>query len=452
MSRVIILGAGITGLTAAFRRKSPGETLLLEASNRIAGSVQTVREDGYIIELGPNTLRTNAIVDRFLTDLELDRDTVTAYWMAPRYIVRGGKARSIIPGPKGLITNAITFGAKLRILQEPFVPKRPASLEDESVHDFFTRRFGPSLARYAAGPIVSGVYADDPKTLSTRSAFPALWEAEERGGSVIAGFFKKPRQNPKPPRTRTLNFRHGLVQLAETLRARVEERGGRVLTGRTVLSVEGPLPSGSRWKVRTADGASFEADTLVSTIDAPSVARLFGERLLRSSAGLAAMKASPLAVVVTAFSGTPPGAEPNGFGALIPRGEGFRSLGILFPSSLFTGRTPNGQVLTTAFLGGSVEPEMAAAPEEQLVATAEEESRRLYPRLGKKERHWFLRWPAAIPRIPLGHHVTKSLLEKDLEALNGTGGQESLVVTGSFRDGVALGERIRCGEEIGERL
>jgi oxygen-dependent protoporphyrinogen oxidase len=450
----VILGAGIAGLTAAYRRRSEGETVVLEGSDQVGGSIRTIREDGYTIELGPNTLRTNAVADRLLTDLGLDEDTVTAYWMAPRYIVRGGRARAIVPGPKGLITSAITVPAKLRVLMEPFISKRPDSLEDESVHDFFNRRFGPDLARYAAGPIVSGVYADDPKTLLTRSAFPALWDAEARGGSVIMGFFKAPKQDPKPPRTRTLNFRRGLVQMAETLRDQLTVRKGvTVLTGKAVLAIEGPFHHGARWKVRTANGETFEADTILSTIEAPAIARLLGDRLPKSGRILAEMKSSALSVVVTAFPGTSPKDAPNGFGALIPRGEGFQSLGILYPSSLFTGRCPDGTVLTTAFLGGSVEPELASAPEQQLVKIAEGESRRLHPRLGKKERHWFYRWPAAIPRIPLHHHLTKQLLDDDLAELNRSAGEASaIILTGPYRDGVALGERIKKGEQIGEGL
>lgn len=453
MKRIVILGAGIAGLTAAYRRKSSGQTVILEAAPNIGGSIRTLREDGYTIELGPNTLRTNAVADRLLTELGLDSESVVAYWMAPRHIVRGGRARSIIPGPKGLVTNAITFPAKLRVLWEPFVSKRPGTLEDESVHDFFQRRFGPALARYAAGPIVSGVYADDPKTLSTRSAFPALWDAEARGGSVIIGFFKAPKQNPKPPRTRTVNFRRGLIQLAETLREKIEERGVRVLTRRTVSAIEGPFATGARWRVRTDDGGTFEAETILSTIDSPTISRLLGDRLPKSGPALAAMQSSALSVVVTAFSGTPLEHAPNGFGALIPRGEGFKSLGILYPSSLFSGRGPEGSVLTTAFLGGSVEPALASAPEAELLTIAEEESRRLHPGLGKKERSWLYRWPTAIPRIPLHHHVTKQLLEEDLAELNRqTGDPAAIVLTGPYRDGVALGERIRRGEELGEAL
>jgi oxygen-dependent protoporphyrinogen oxidase len=177
VTRVVVLGGGIAGLATAFRRTSPGETLVLEAAPRAGGSIRTIREDGFTLECGPNTLRTTEAAERLLADLGLEPDVVIADGKAPRWIVRGGSPRAVVPGPAALFNKVFTIAGKLRLLKEPFVAPRPASLEDESVHSFFARRFGEEAAVYGAGPMVSGVYAGDPRTLSMRSAFPKLWEA-----------------------------------------------------------------------------------------------------------------------------------------------------------------------------------------------------------------------------------------------------------------------------------
>jgi oxygen-dependent protoporphyrinogen oxidase len=161
--RVVVLGAGLAGLATAERILLQGavglSVTVLEAATRPGGPVSTIREDGFVLERGPNTLRTNRESDVLLTRLGLDGEVVRPDEHAPRWIYRNGAPRSVIPGPQGLFTKALRFGEKLRVLGDLSVPKRRADLEDESVHDFFERRFGAGLARYAAGPMVSGVYA-----------------------------------------------------------------------------------------------------------------------------------------------------------------------------------------------------------------------------------------------------------------------------------------------------
>ncbi|MEO8056132.1 MAG: protoporphyrinogen oxidase [Acidobacteriota bacterium] len=456
MKRVVILGGGIAGLTAAYRRKSEGETVVLEAARAAGGSVKTAREDGFVVEGGPNTLRTSEAADRLLADLGLEPRVVKADPKAPRWIVRGGRPRAVVPGPGALFNTVFTAGGKLRLLKEPFVPGRPADLEDESVASFFARRFGPEAARYGAGPMVSGVYAGDPDTLSMRSAFPRLWEAEGAGGSVVRGFLRKAKEakarraaSSEPAsarhRARTLTFDTGLYSLIETLQSALNARPGcRIETNAPAAIVEGPHSSGAKWTVRLADGRSWDADVLVSTLEGPALARLLGDRLPRSGAGLAAMKTSPITVVALAWTDGP--ASPKGFGALVPRGEGIRSLGVLYPSSLFSGRAPAGSILTTSFLGGALDPALAASSDAEVLAVATDEAKRLHPGLTAPTRSWIFRWPAAIPQIPLHHHRTLAALEKDLEFLPG------LVLTGGWRDGIAMGERIERGDALGAAL
>jgi protoporphyrinogen/coproporphyrinogen III oxidase len=482
VTRVVILGGGIAGLTAAFRRASAGETVVLEAGPQAGGSIRTIREDGFTLECGPNTLRTTEAAERLLADLGLEPRIVKADSKAPRWIVRGGSPRAVVPGPAALFNKVFTTRGKLRLLKEPFVAPRPASLEDESVHSFFARRFGEEAALYGAGPMVSGVYAGDPRSLSMRSAFPRLWLAEERSGSVIKDFLRRKEKKGGAPessaassaagasgtkraadpaaarhhRARTLTFSGGLFTLVETLQQRLSSRPGfRLELNAAVVGIEGPrtpAPPGRRWTVRTADGRSFDADVLASTLSAPADARLLGGILTRSAAPLALVPSSPVTVVMQAYRApASPSDAPRGFGGLIPQVEGFRSLGILYPASLFTGRAPEGFVLTTSFLGGALDRALASAPDADLLAVASAEVARFFPRLGPAARSWIARWPEAIPQLPLGHHRTLEALEQDLAALDALA-PGALHVTGGFRDGIAVGERIASGEAIGKLL
>jgi len=461
VTRVVILGGGIAGLATAFRRTSPGETLVLEGAPRAGGSIRTIREDGFTLECGPNTLRTTEAAERLLADLGLEPDVVIADGKAPRWIVRGGSPRAVVPGPSALFNRVFTIAGKLRLLKEPFVAPRPASLEDESVHSFFARRFGEEAAVYGAGPMVSGVYAGDSHALSMRSAFPRLWDAEGAAGSVVRGLLRKKEKKGGAAararhRARTLTFSGGLYTLIETIQQHLTSRPGfRLEVNAPVVAIEGPrtpAPPGRRWTVRCGDGRSFDADVLVSTLSAPATARLLGNVLPRSAAALAAVPSSPVTVVMQAYRAPASASDaPRGFGGLIPQVEGFRSLGILYPASLFTGRAPEGFVLTTSFLGGALDRALAGAPDADLLAVAAAEVARFFPCLGQAARSWIVRWPEAIPQLPLGHHRTLAALDEDLAALEATA-PGALRVTGGFRDGIALGERIASGEAIGKTL
>ncbi len=459
MRRIVILGGGMTGLALAFLRNqnpAPGDDILvLEEGPNAGGSLRSLREEGLVLEAGPHTLRTTPASDRLVEKLGLADEVLVADPKAPRWVVRGGRARRIVPGPAGVFTTVVSWRGRLRALGEPFVTPRPAELDDESVHDFFSRRFGDEVARCVAGPFATGVWADDPRTLSVRSAFPRLWEAEALGGSVLLGLRKVPGTGGPRFRPRTISFRDGLGTLAERISERSQRAGVRVELNAEVEAIEGPFDgegNGGVWKVQIADGTVYPADTLVSTLDAPSLSALLGSRLPRSEGRLASLSYSRVAVVLQAFRPEPAGSSPRGFGVLVPRGEGFRSLGVLYLSSLFPSRVPPGVALTSSFFGGALEPSVPDRTESELLELAEAEVRRLHPGIGPRVHGRVLKWPAALPRLPLGHHATLELLEKDLAALNAGNERPRLVVTGSWRDGLGLGERIARAEELAPTL
>src|SRR5262245_24722312 len=208
---VLIIGAGISGLTTAFQLARGGRRVaVLEASERVGGSIETRADGAWRFEMGPNTVVENdASVGRLIRDCGLEDEKVTAAASAKRrYLLKGGRLVPLPAGPGGFLTTPLfPLSAKLRLLREPWIGK-PADGVEESIARFVRRRLGQAFLDYAVGPFVSGVYAGDPERLSVRWAVPKIWALEERHGSLIRGALA--RHKGPAPGGAMISFRHGL--------------------------------------------------------------------------------------------------------------------------------------------------------------------------------------------------------------------------------------------------
>lgn len=430
-SRVIVVGAGVAGLACGFRLMEAGaDPSVLEREAEPGGWVRTQRVDGHLCERGPAALRGPGPEAALLDDLGLSQRRVEASPASrSRWILRAGRLLAAPLGPGALLRTPLLSGSeKLRLLAEPFVGRRKDA-EDESVTDFFLRRFGSGGARLAE-PIVSGVFAGDPDRLSLRSCFPQLdlWEREH--GSVLRGAFAAGGSGKG-----LYTFEGGLETLPRALAAAL---GDRLVTASPVGSVE-----------REDDGWRVEGLRCGSVVLATPP--WISANLLRGvDAELAGLLAGipdvPVAVIslswpVEAFS-----APPEGFGFLVPRDEGLRTLGCLFESSLFPVRAPEDRVLVRVMAGGAHHPEIAGEDPQDVARELEEEIR---PLLGAREPARVLQaavHPRCLPQYVLGHHRRLAAIEDRLSALPG------LTLAGNGYRGVSVPDCLADGESAARDL
>jgi len=187
---VAIIGAGITGLTAAFYLRRNGiPVTVYEGSDRVGGVIQSLRQDGYLAEFGPNTiLETSPKITQLIRDAGLESRRLDPDPRAQaRYVVRYKRPIEMPGSPLGFFSTPLfTLKAKLAVLREPFVPARRDGKE-ESIAQFVIRRLGQEFLDQAIDALVGGVYAGDPYKLSVSQAFPKLAQIEARYGSLIKG-------------------------------------------------------------------------------------------------------------------------------------------------------------------------------------------------------------------------------------------------------------------------
>jgi oxygen-dependent protoporphyrinogen oxidase len=428
----VVIGAGLSGLVRAdLLARSNQEVRLLEETDRPGGVVRSERRDGFLLELGPNTVRPTPELWDMVCGLGLENETLLADPRAPRYVDFRGRLHAVPMSPWSFLsTGLLSLGGKLRILREPFVP--PSYERQESVRDFFARRLGTEVAERLIEPFVSGIFAGDASRLSIAGCFPTLARWEREHGSLLQGAIADLRgpRKPRAPVRGLLSFRGGLETLPRALASRL----GSILE--TGTRVEKILRSGDVWTVRTSRG-DISASSIVIATPAHRAARLIEDVSPSAAFVLDRIPHPPLAVLHLAW---PAQALPSpllGFGHLVAPQRERRILGAVYSSSLFPDRTPQGQTLVTVFLGGSRDPEAASLPDAELSAIAARDLRavlgaRVAPRLVGVTRY-----ERALPQYDLSHESRMDLLE---EAELGWPG---LTLLGNYRGGVSVGDVVR---------
>ena len=446
----VIVGAGIAGLTAALNLHRSGKrVLLLEASDRVGGAITSQKEDGYLVERGPNTvLDTHAEVTTLIENVGLTEERIFAPERAKkRFIVRNGVPVALPSSPLSFLrTPLFSSRAKLRLTAEPFI-SRPDNDSDESVASFTTRRLGPEFLDYAIDPFVSGVYAGRPELLSVRHAFPKLGEVEKKYGSLIVGQIRgardrKQRSETAKTEARMFSFKEGLERLPKAI---ADALGSAVKTGCRVTSIVNGRPI---WLIQYKDRSGSTAVVSAKTVVYASGlqwAGLLGP-LAKDVMALESVEYPPLSVVALGFKTEDVRHPLDGFGLLVPSKENRFVLGALFSSTLFAGRAPKDHVLITAFVGGARSPDNADLSDQRLLAATSSDLKGL---LGVENGPvWYdiTRWEKAIPQYNLGYGAVKDSMS-DIELRH-----PGLVFAGNVVSGISVAESIKSGIAASDKI
>jgi len=448
MTPVAIIGAGITGLTAAFYLKRAGHAVTVyDAAARPGGVIQSLRRDGFLAEFGPNTiLETSPLIGQLVRDAGLETHKLPTDPAAEaRYVVRYRRPIEMPATPPGFFTTPLfSLRAKFAVLREPFIPRRRDGVE-ESIAQFVVRRLNQEFLDQAIDALVAGVYAGDPYQLSLPQAFPRLKAVEDKYGSLIKGQILGARERKKSKevardRAPKFSFDAGLQVLPDSLAAQL---GGSL---KLSTPVSGLTRTANGWRVATAAGES-EFGAVVYCGTAYRLAELkIGVPQALDTRPFSEIIYPPVASVVLGFRRQDVRHPCQGFGMLIPKIEGFKILGAIFSSSLFPNRAPAGHLTLTCYVGGARYPELAALPPGQLTETVLADLRVL---LGVAAPPVFTQtavYPRAIPQYNLGYGKYRQLLNDLAAAAPG------LYFAGHYRDGVSLGDSIVSGANIADRV
>jgi protoporphyrinogen/coproporphyrinogen III oxidase len=432
---VVIIGAGIAGLAAAWELRQRGiQPLVLEQSARAGGVIVTERMDGFVIDGGPDSLLVQkpAAVE-LCRELGLSERLFPTNPPRTAFVLRHGRLTPLpeasflgLPTRLGPFIKSPLFSlaGKLRMATELV---RPRGREpDESIGQFIGRRFGREAVEYLAEPLLAGIHVGEVDQLSVHALFPRLVSLEQTHGSVLRGLSATGTENPRSADGAFVSLPSGIAELPEAL---VTSLGSEAFRYRTrVMQISGISP----YKLTLDTDAAIYARAVIVTTPAWAASQMLSSvdtALSRLCAEI------PYASSATVAFGLPRHqiAHPlTGTGFVVPRKERKALMAGTWVSSKWPQRAPEGFALLRAFLGGATNPEVLDGSDEALASTAFTDLAALLEITGEPSIVRVFRWPRATPQYVVGHGERVRNIEERLTRYPG------LFVTGSGYRGTGI--------------
>ena len=443
---IVVIGAGLTGLSTAFHLHRQGrDVVILEKADRVGGQIHTYHENGFTFESGPNTgvVSFPEVAELFQMlegscQLEIARESSKR-----RLIWKGDRFHELPCSPVSAITTPLfRLSDKFRILGEPW--RKKGTDPDEPVGALAARRLGKSFYEYAVDPFVSGVYAGDPMKLTTRYALPKLYNLEANYGSFIRGAIAKAKE-PKTDRDRLATKKvfsavGGLQRLVEAL-----SKDLRIITGANNLKVM-PTADG-QWSCTYNGTEEIVCRKVVTTVGAyalPALLPFIPEAQMQK---MSSLFYAPIIQVILGVKNAR-GLDSPAFGGLVPSKEQKRVLGILFPSSCFEQRCPDGGALYSYFIGGARHTDYLQKSDDEIREITLEafHSMLKYPADMQPDLLRIFRHEHAIPQYWSDSGERFATIEALQQQYPG------LILAGNMRDGIGMGNRIHQGATIASSI
>jgi|GEM_PF-2560058 len=444
---VIVIGAGLTGLTLAYYlRKAGKKVLLIERSKRIGGVIRTISENEFTFEAGANIgIISSAELVQLFRELNIEFEVPHSN-RKHCWILKEDNWHVMPSGLLSIIfTSLFTFKDKIRILREPFQKKNHR--RNESVAKLFKRRLGKSFFKHVVDPFISVIYAGDPEKLSVRFALPNSYMLEREYGSLVKRIISTRKiisMEKSEGITKTFfSVKGGLEHIIQTLVNEVGEK--HVITGAADVRVK-PVQNEyvCSYKIK---GEAYEivAKKLVSTVDGLSVASLFPFIPKHVVNKICAIRYAKIVQVVVGYKNWT-GIPLNAFGGLVPSKEDKDILGIFFPSALFRHRAPEKGALLTLSIGGIRRPDLYLKTDEELTDVVLENIRKMLQCTDKPDLIRIFRYEKGIPQYEFNTKLRLFTIQVIEKAYPG------LIIAGNMRDGIGMSDRVKQAKKIADNL
>ena len=461
MTRVVVIGAGISGLATAYAieqlavsRELELDVVVLERRERSGGKILSLKEEGYLCEWGPNGFldskpSTLELCDRLAIRDQLLRSNDNA---RKRFIYAGGQLHRLPEnGLSFLKSGLISWPGKMRLAMEPFIPKRVDGV-DETLAEFARRRLGSEALDKLIGPMVSGIFAGDPETMSLKSCFSRIHELEQQYGGLIKAMVKlakKKRAEVKAgkavasaagPGGVLTSFDSGIQGLTDAVAGGLK---GAVKLASGVRSIS---KNDAGYRLQLEDGSEFEADLVVSAAPAHALSEMLATQSPKVADLLRQILYAPMNVVCFGYQRDKIAHDLMGFGYLNAKRERRPTLGTLWDSSIFPHRAPEGHVLLRSMMGGATNTSAIDLSDEEVKEKVMGDLKQIMGIAAEPDMVRIYRHERAIPQYTVGHAARVAAIEEQLQTLPG------LFATGNAFAGVGINDCTLAAQRTAEQL
>ncbi len=462
MTQVAIVGGGIAGLATAYFLQARGLTdyTLIESAPTLGGKITSAREQGFVIEGGP---------DSFITQKNSAIDLCRALGLGDQLIGTNDAARKVFvwsrgrlrPMPEGVMliiptklmpfvrSSLISWPGKMRMGMDVLIPARRDD-GDESLAHFVRRRLGSEALDRIAEPMIAGIYVADAENLSLKSTFPRFLDMEKKYGGLLRGIIAQKRA-PKPASTGSnghsangksapsmfMTLRGGLQELTDAITARLNPNA--LLLDRRVIKLK---REGEKYELRLSDDSRLSADAVVFATPAYATAELVYGIDPILAAKLWQIRYVSTATVSLGFNRAELNHSLEGFGFVVPRSEKRQIIACTWSSTKFDHRAPEGHALVRAFIGGAQAEHLAEQDDDALAEMARGELRAMMGITASPVITKVYRWHKANPQYEVGHQARVADIEQRAAEHPG------LYLAGAAYHGVGIPDCIQDGERV----
>lgn len=461
MTRVVIIGAGISGLATAYAVEQLAaeaelevETLVLEKQDRTGGKIWSRREEGFLCEWGPNGFLDNKPMTLELCNaLQISEQLLRSNDNARKRFIYSGQMLHSLPenGPAFLRSKLISWPGKLRLAAELLLPKR-TDPGDETLAEFGRRRLGDEALNKLIAPMVSGIFAGDPETMSLKSCFPKIYQLEQEHGGLLKAMLKLAKQKRAERKAGKVvagaagpggiltSFQQGLQQLTDGV--------GKALKGevRTGGGVERVVRKEGGYLLSLDDGTQVEAEILVSAVPAHAAASILAELGGKTADLLRQIPYATMNVVCFGYPREQIARDLDGFGYLTPKAEGRNTLGTLWDSSIFPNRAPEGQVLLRSMMGGATNMAAIDLSDEEVKQRTMADLQQIMGIVAAPDFVRIFRHRHAIPQYTRGHGDRLLAIAESLQE------HPDLLLTGNAFGGIGLNDCVNASNRTAQQV
>lgn len=461
---IVIIGGGISGLSAAYRLNKIKtqvsmdlDITVIEKSNYIGGTIRTDYTNGFVIEAGPDCffaekpyagmlVKELGLSDRIIGTRNENQATFVL-WQNKLHKLPEGVVLMIPTKLMPFVTSSLfsTLG-KLRMGMELFVPRRTDGV-DESLSEFTIRRFGKEALDRIAEPLVAGVHAGDPDTMSVRSSFPRFVDMEQKYGSLIRGMLSARRwirtHKNQENLSMFMTFKNGLKELIDALKE--QSQGVNFKIGVQALSIS-PTEENNGYHVKLSNGEDMKVHGVILASPAYVSAQLVSQFAKELSELLFSIPYISTATISLAYKKEKIGHQLKGFGFVVPKKENRRIMAVTWTSSKFSYRAPDDAVLIRCFVGGAANQEIVFKSDEEIIDIVKTELKDIMSISLEPMFSRIYRWDKAMPQYTIGHGSRI----KSINQLIGELG--NIQVCGSAYNGIGISDCINSGNIAAQNI